>query len=331
MREIIITENEAGQRLNKFLMKYLNQAPSSFIYKMLRKKNIKRNHKKAEGDEILIIGDLIQLYLAEETIETFRGQKSFAVKTHEEASRFNLEVVYQDENILVANKPDGVLSQKAVSSDYSMNEALIDYLVSKQYMTKEQLETFKPSVCNRLDRNTTGLIICSTSFAGSQAISQIIKNHQIDKYYHTVIKGIMKDKVDSICYLVKDKEKNKVSIYDTPVEHVKCEEIHTIYEPLQMSDEYTLLKVQLITGKSHQIRAHLKHLGYAIVGDSKYGKQSVNQYFCEKYGLSHQLLHCHTIRFQELSGRLSYLSGKEIMAEVPEQFHRIQKELFPDI
>lgn len=331
MREIVITENEAGQRLNKFLMKYLNQAPSSFIYKMLRKKNIKRNQKKADGNEILATGDVIQIYLAEETIETFRVQKSVTSRTHTDVPHFKLDVVYQDENILVANKPDGVLSQKAVPSDYSMNEALLDHLLSKQSITKEQLETFKPSVCNRLDRNTTGLIICSTSFAGSQEISRVIKDHLIDKYYLTIIKGTLKNRIDSTCYLVKDREKNKVSIYDSPPAHVKYEKIQTIYEPLQISDSYTLVKVQLITGKSHQIRAHFNHLGYYIIGDGKYGKQNVNRYFREKYGLTHQLLHCHTIRFHEISGRLAYLSGQEVMADVPEQFRNIREELFPNV
>lgn len=333
MKEIVITENEAGQRLNKFLMKYLNQAPSGFIYKMLRKKNIKCNSKKADGSEILCQGDMIQIYLADETIEKFKGHKDiWQITTTEKKAndRFLLDVVYEDENILIANKPENVLSQKASKEDYSVNEALIDYLLIHNRLTREQLETFRPSICNRLDRNTTGLIICSTSFAGSQEINKVIKNRLVEKYYLTIIKGTMKNKMEQKCFLVKDTENNRVSIYEQPVAGKKCEEIQTAYEPLLWNEKYTLVKVQLITGKSHQIRAHLNYLGYYIIGDGKYGKQSVNRYFREHYGLTFQLLHCYTLRFQTLEGRLAYLSEKEIKAAPPQIFDKIAGDLFVD-
>ena len=330
MKEIIITENEAGQRLNKFLMKYLDQAPSALIYKLLRKKIIKKNKEKADGSEMIGAGDKIQLYLSDDTIGKLRkGRLPDIQKAVCHNKPPMLSVVYQDEHILVADKPENMLSQKAVPSDYSVNDALLDYVIFKKLLTKRQLETFRPSICNRLDRNTTGLILCSLSLAGSQEISRLIKEHQIEKYYLTIIKGSLDETLDSKCYLVKDSGKNQVFLYERPLSHVKCEEVHTIFEPVCTTDGYTLVRVRLITGKSHQIRAQLQFLGYAVIGDTKYGKQTVNQYFRTEFGLTHQLLHCYKLQFQEITGKLSYLSGKEITAELPVRFRRIAEALFP--
>ncbi len=162
MKEIIISQNEAGQRVNKFLLKYLNKAPSSFVYKMIRKKNIKLNNKKIEGNEYVYIGDTIQIYMSDETIANFREDVS---GTHSTSSKKKIpvEIIYLDENILIADKPTGVLSQKASKDDYSFNEALIDYLLDCGHITTEELRTYRPSVCNRLDRNTSGLILCGVS------------------------------------------------------------------------------------------------------------------------------------------------------------------------
>ena len=158
MREIVISKNEAGQRLNKLVMKYLNKAPSSFVYRMIRKKNIKLNNGKAVGNEIVYVGDVIQLYLSDETIESFRDD-SVRAGASTGGNRFKPEIIYHDHNILIVNKPAGVLSQKASKDDYSINESVIDYLLDNEYITETQLRTFKPSVCNRLDRNTSGLVV----------------------------------------------------------------------------------------------------------------------------------------------------------------------------
>lgn len=184
MQELTITDLEAGQRLNKYMMKYLNQAPSSFIYKMLRKKNITRNGKKASGDEILECGDVIKLFLADETIEKFRVVKSAGSATSDgsaQASRqkpgITLQILYQDPDILAVHKPVGVLSQKAKKDDYSINEAIVDYCLSMRILTVKQLETFHPSISNRLDRNTSGIILAGISLKGSQTLARILKGH----------------------------------------------------------------------------------------------------------------------------------------------------------
>jgi 23S rRNA pseudouridine955/2504/2580 synthase len=328
MREIIISQNEAGQRVNKFLLKYLNKAPSSFVYKMIRKKNIKLNNKKIEGNEIIYIGDVVQIYMAEDTIGNFREEVSEAIA--EAPKDFKLEVIYSDENILIANKPVGMLSQKADKKDYSINEAVIDYLLNNNKITKQQLNTFKPSICNRLDRNTSGVILCGVSLTGSQELSRIIRERLVEKYYYTIVRGRMKSDIDSQCYISKNEETNTATISDEPSDAGKWEAIHTVYQPIKSNGDYTLLKVKLITGKTHQIRAHLQYLGYPVVGDNKYGIPEVNRYFRDKYKLRNQLLHCGNVIFDNIEGPLSYLNGKEYSAFLPDIFKNIVKELFQE-
>ena len=238
MREIVISKNEAGQRLNKLVMKYLNKAPSSFVYRMIRKKNIKLNGGKAVGNEIVYVGDVIQLYLADDTIDSFRDDN---IQTAASGSqkKFKPEIIYHDHNVLIVNKPVGVLSQKASKDDYSINESVLDYLLDNGYITSEQLRTYKPSICNRLDRNTSGLVLCGVSLMGNQELSRIIRERNIDKYYYTIVKGHIKSVQDVTAYLVKDEKKNTVIVRDG-VDEIKqdsgkneFEKIHTIFEPVR--------------------------------------------------------------------------------------------------
>lgn len=324
MQEIIVDRNEADQRLTKLLMKYLNKAPSSFIYKMLRKKNIKLNGARAKGDELLKKGDIIQLYLSDETISGF--QNEMAPVQPSPSKHFELKVIYEDENILIADKPVGVLSQKAEASDYSINEAFIDYMLDKGEITQAQLQTFKPSICNRLDRNTSGLIICGKSLIGSQEMNGIIKNRLVDKYYTTIIHGELTKTIDSRCYHIKDGF--KVHIYDEKPSEGNAAEIHTIFEPVKSSNGYTLVRVKLITGKTHQIRAQAAHLGFSIIGERKYNNHIGSIDFNKKYDLKYHLLHCESLYFHDMKGPLDYLNHKEFTCEKPKLFQKIERELF---
>lgn len=314
MKELTITDLEAGQRLNKYMMKYLNQAPSSFIYKMLRKKNITWNGKKASGDEILECGDVIKVFLADETIEKFR------VVPTEQASKqepdITLQILYQDSDILAVHKPVGVLSQKAKKDDYSINEAIIDYCLSMRILNKKQLETFHPSISNRLDRNTSGIILAGISLKGSQSLARILKGHTCEKYYYTIVAGEMKQSIHETAYIVKDTKKNQSKIQKTAIPGASM--IETAFTPLCIKNGFTLLQVQLFTGKSHQIRAHLQSIGYPMAGDTKYGNPAVNRKLRERFHLNHQLLH---------AGRLVLPNIPEITDPLPAEFQKVMDGL----
>ena len=310
MQELTITDLEAGQRLNKYMMKYLNQAPSSFIYKMLRKKNITRNGKKASGDEILECGDVIKVFLADETIEKFRVEGS--AQASRQKSGITLQILYQDPDILAVHKPVGVLSQKAKKDDYSINEAIVDYCLSMRILCEKQLETFHPSISNRLDRNTSGIILAGISLKGSQTLARILKGHTCEKYYYTIVAGEMKQRIHEKAYIVKDAKKNqsKIQNHESPGASM----IETAFTPLCTKNGFTLLQVQLFTGKSHQIRAHLQSLGYPMAGDTKYGNPAVNRKLRERYHLNHQLLH---------AGRLVLPDIPEITDPLPAEFQKV--------
>jgi 23S rRNA pseudouridine955/2504/2580 synthase len=360
MQEIHIEKENAGQRLNKFLGKYLDDAPQSFIYKMLRKKNIKWNHGKASGNELLEAGDVIEIYMADETIckfrkdgkvpeVDFRGQdnqqlvpdkpqrlKSPLPKGNDSGNGNvpKLQILYEDEDILIVNKPEGILSQKAEAGDYSLNEQIVDY-----YRTKNGGSSlFVPSVCNRLDRNTSGIILAGMSLTGSQALSRMLKTRTLDKYYVTIVSGRVSKASTIKGFLTKKASHNQVVIYST-LEEAKAGGvekpafIETRYEPLIFgrfqNENFTLLRVKLVTGKTHQIRAHLRSVGHPIVGDGKYGLKSVNAVMKKEFGLRHQLLHAFEVTFPETEEGLSKeLSGRKIQAPLPKQFLEIGKALF---
>lgn len=329
MKLIIVNKNEAGQRFDKLLTKVLNQAPKSFIYKMLRKKNITLNGKKADGSEKLTLGDEVKIFLAEDTFLKFsQAEPAMVEKTKQVSSDIGkkIPILYEDENVLILNKPAGLLSQKAEAKDVSMVEHVIAYLLDSKQLTKQELTTFKPSVCNRLDRNTSGMIVAGKSLIGLQVMSQLFKDRRLHKYYRCIVKGNVSDAQKIKGYLVKDEKTNKVAIHQQAVG--EADSIETEYTPILTTKDYTLLEVKLITGKTHQIRAHLASIGHPIIGDSKYGSRPTNDYFRTKYGLTYQLLHAYRLEFPTLETECKELSNQVLIAKVPEQFRAIQKGLF---
>lgn len=326
VKEITIVKNESGQRLDKFLAKYLNKAPKSFFYKMLRKKNITLNGKKAEGAEKLVEGDVVRLFLADDTIEGFR--ESYALDVSVQKSKVKLEVLYEDEHVLFLNKPIGILSQRAKETDVSLVELLIAYLMEKGSLTKEDLATFKPSVCNRLDRNTSGIVIAGKSLAGLQEMSARLQDRTLHKYYRCIVKGTMAKGAKISGYLTKDERTNKVRITSEESADGESSYIETQYQPILSKNGFTLLEVLLITGKTHQIRAHLSSISHPIIGDSKYGDQTLNQRLQKQYGLNHQLLHSYRLEFPKLPSEFEKLSNQEFIAPVPKLFQKIEQGLF---
>ena len=309
MKLITVHKQEEGQRLVKLLGAYLKEAPNSFFYKMLRKKNITLNGKKADGTEKLKCGDEIRLFLSDETYEKFAGK----VQPKEKFPMAKLNIVYEDSNVIFINKPAGMLSQKSVPSDVSLNEYLLGYLEKSGQWKQEESKAFRPSVCNRLDRNTSGMVICGKSMAGLQQMAALLKDRSLHKYYLCLVKGVMTESQHLEGYLLKDENSNQVKIFQKETEGAA--HIITEYEPLYTEGETTLLKVTLVTGKSHQIRAHLSSIGHPIIGDPKYGDRKVNAFFRETHEIKNQMLHAWKLTFPELAEPLDNLSEKSFEAE----------------
>lgn len=321
MQERKITENEAGQRLDKFLGKFLREAPKSFLYKMLRKKNIVLNGKKATGQEKLNTGDSVKLFLSDETIEKFSGKAAQSISS---VRTEKLDIIYEDEHMLLLNKPAGMLSQKAKETDVSAVEHLIGYLLDSGQLREEELRTFHPSVCNRLDRNTSGLLAAGKSLAGLQELSRLFQERTLAKYYLCPVAGRVEKGTQIRGFLHKDEKTNKVEILRRKLPGSSA--IETEYRPLAFGKDATLLEVHLVTGKPHQIRAHLADTGHPILGDHKYGSHTVNDVYRERYGLSHQLLHAYRLEMPKLTGPLEKVSKKIFIAEPPELFQQICKK-----
>ena len=293
MIEIIVGKNESGQRLDRVLEKIFVNANTGFIFKMLRKKNITLNDKKADGKERLEKGASIKLWFSDESFEKLSGKKAGNIKDLAEkpiadkksTETFKSYIVYEDENTVIINKPAGLLSQKSNENDISVNDLLLDYLE----FDSKALNTFKPSICNRLDRNTSGLMVCGKTLEGLRVNNELIKTKAVSKFYLAVVKGRV-EKTGSInAWLYKDEKTNKVTVKDKSFEG--AEFIQTEYEVLDYFKDVTLLLVKLITGKTHQIRAHLSSISHPIIGDYKYGEKSVNERFKREYGIKSQLLH----------------------------------------
>ena len=340
---------DAGGRLDKYLLKFLKDAPTSFIYKMLRKKNIVLNGKKAAGNEFLKENDEVKLFLADETIVKFGGKVTLSqtadreyVATAEDSVESGNDgslyiflkslkwefdepkVIYEDRDIIILNKPVNVLSQIAKTGDVSMNEWLISYLINSGSLTAEDMLTVKPAVVNRLDRNTSGIILAGKTLTGLRFLSDIIKTRELTKYYLTIVKGEIPKNFIAEAYLLKNDNHNTVKIYQDKVEG--ADYIKTAYEVLEVKGGHSLLKVELITGKSHQIRAHLSFLGYPVIGDGKYGIKSENTSY-RRMGLNSQFLHSYEIQFPKFEGEFAYLSGKKFNAKLPERLEKVSNKL----
>ncbi len=327
MEQISVDNNISGQRLDKFLIKYFPNASKSFIYKMLRKKNILLNEKKASGNEILLEKDQISIYFSEDTLRKFKtlpNNHFDLVSQYELAYQklfHEISILYEDTNIIVFYKAAGVLSQKSTPTDISINEFGIGYLLKTGQITKDSLQLNKPSICNRLDRNTSGIVLFGKTLLGLQTLNLAIKNHSIQKYYRCFLSGILKEPIKLNGYLSKNEQTNSVQIYDKKINNSSA--IQTNIYPLSYGGNITYAEIELITGKTHQIRAHVASIGHPIIGDYKYGNASVNKIFKRECSVQAQLLHSYRVVFPQMNDVFHQLSERELIAPIPSTFQNI--------
>ena len=312
MKEIIITEKNADQRLSRYLERLLVNSGSGFIYKMLRKKNITLNGRKAAGSESLKCGDVITLFFSDETYEKLTLMPEEEFVSFPDESR----IIYEDADVLIYDKPAGMLTQKAEKTDISVCEYLTGYLMKKSRPGEMNLSEYRPSAVNRLDRNTSGLVLCAKNLKAARALSELIKERGVKKEYLCIVRGRVTEEADLKGYLKKDPERNTVALSDDPEDGLYAE---TSYTPAGFCDKLngTLLKVELKTGRTHQIRAQLAAAGHPLAGDAKYGDESWNDELKKKYGIKHQLLHAYRITFPQDCEELRQLSGRAFETEAP--------------
>ncbi len=304
MREITVGKNDAGQRLDKFITKALD-IPMSLLYKSIRLKKIKVNRKRAENSTVLAVGDTIQCFLPEEFFEKKVSEASF------ESITPRLDIIYEDENILLVNKRPGVsVHEDENGSTNTLITHIQAYLYKKGEYEPSLEQSFAPALCNRIDRNTGGIVIAAKNAEALRVMNDKIKKREIDKFYLAAVHGIPSPESATIKgYLIKDEKNNIVRVYDrNPPKGAK--EIITKYKLIAKNRDSALIEVELLTGRTHQIRAHMAHIGHPLIGDGKYGINREDR----SRGYKYQALCSYKLKFSFDTSEptaLDYLNGRE--------------------
>ncbi len=318
MKEFTIGPNDAGQRLDRFLAKAVPLLPASLAQKYIRLKRIKLGGKRVERDTRLNAGDVLQLYINDEFFDKPREDNAYLTVANP-----RLIIVYEDEHILLVDKRSGLAVHPHDGAEYG--RTLIDHIQSYLYQKREwrprEENSFTPALCNRIDRNTGGIVIAAKTAEALRVMNQKIKDRELDKRYLAIVEGTPKPTVGSLKgYLFKDAKKNRVFVSDTPQPGAKS--CQTNYRVLASRNDLSLVECELITGRTHQIRAQFAHAGHPLLGDGKYGKLD------KRFDRNYQALYSYklTFDFTTDAGSLEYLNGKSFRVEKVD----FAEEYFPE-
>ena len=308
MKELTVRRNDAGQRLDRFVGKAVPLLPETLLQKYIRIKRIKLNGKGAKRDTRLSEGDVLSLYINDEFFEKPREENAYL-----KVGKPRINIVYEDENIILADKKPGVLCHSAGAWDYNTLIANIQaYLAQKGEWDPRGENSLAPALCNRIDRNTGGIVIAAKNAQSLRILNQKVKDRELVKLYLCLVHGVPEPKSATLKdFLLKDSSRNQVRIYRNQVPGSKT--IITRYKTLETNGKLSLLEVDLKTGRTHQIRAHMAFYGHPLVGDTKYGNPRLNREFLKNAGVTHQLLHAY---------RLFLADGTKIQADAPKEFER---------
>ena len=319
MKEIVVKKNDSGQRLDRFLTKSFGSLPQALMYKYIRTKRIKLNGKRAEISTRLNEGDLLQLYINDDLLAPAKPKYDFL------SAPVRLDIIYEDENILLVNKPEGlVVHPDKVEYRDTLIMRIQHYLYDKGEFKPDDEASFKPALVNRIDRNTGGIVIAAKTAEALRVLNEKLKNRELDKYYLCIVHGVPKRKHDILVgQLEKDGDTNTVAVSNRRTESSRT--IRTEYTVIASAGGYSLVKIKLLTGRTHQIRAHMASIGHPLLGDGKYGVNKADR----KRGFEHQALWSYRLKFafDSNAGALEYLNGREFMVK------RIWfvEELFPSV
>lgn len=320
MIEIKIEEKEANQRIDKYIKKYLSNAPLSFIYKLFRKKDIKVNNHWVNNNYIICEDDVIRIYISEEQL------KEFSINKEIKKDDLRYPIIYEDENILIINKPRGILVHGGDKEKrITLTNEVLNYLYFKGEYDPSINKGFTPAPAHRLDRNTSGIVVYGKTLPALQCLQELFKNKdQIEKIYIALVVGNMNKVINVDAPLLKDSSSGLVKV--ASIEE-GAKSAHSIFKPIKRYGDYTLVEVKILTGRTHQIRVHAAYSNYPVIGDGKYGNFAVNKVVESKYHFTKQFLHAKKLAFKKISGVLHYLSSKEFLAPLSKEEEELLEKL----